>query len=112
MNSLPDLILRGGLVLEALGVLGLGLLGLASLRLALRHRSWGGHLMAAGALALLLGRLFVMLAPHFLTPPVLAELGRSVIAFQAFLPVALLTLGLAGVVWGLWGHERWMREGR
>lgn len=112
MNHLADLILRGGLVLDAAGVTGLGLFALAALRLAQRHHSWGGHLMAAGAFALLLGRLFVLVAPHVLTPPVLADLGHTFISLHTFIPVVLLTAGLAGIVWGLWGHERWMREGR
>lgn len=96
---------------DGIGVLGLGLLALAALRLSWRHRSWGGSLMAAGAVALLLGRMFVLIAPHVLTREVLAELGKTFISFQAAVPVVLLSVGLAGVVWGLWGHERWLREG-
>jgi hypothetical protein len=111
MNTLADLLLRGGIILDALGIAGLGLFALAALRLARHHRSWGGHLMAAGAMALLLGRLLVLIAPLILTRELLAELGRTFISLQSMIPVFLLTAGLAGIVWGLWGHERWIREG-
>lgn len=113
MNTLAEiLLLRGGLALDAIGVLGLGLFAFAALRLGSRHHSWGGNLMAAGAVALIAGRMFSIVAPHVLTPPVLASLGRTFISIHTSIPVVLLTAGLAGIVWGLWGHERWMREGR
>jgi hypothetical protein len=32
------------------------------------------------------------------------------LSLMAGLPPLLLTFGLAGVVWGLWGHERWLGE--
>ena len=110
MNPLYDLLRPGSLVLDAAGITGLGLLALAAVRLARVHRSWGGTLMGWGAATLLAGRLFVLLAPHFLTREVLAGFGHFVISLATALPVLLLTAGLAGVVWGLWGHERWLRD--
>jgi len=108
MNLLHDLLQPGGLILDGAGILGLGLLALAAARLARVHRSWGGTLMGWGAAALLAGRVFVLLAPHFLTREVLADLGATFISLAATVPVVLLTAGLGGVVWGLWGHERWL----
>lgn len=110
MNPLYELLRSGSLILDAAGIVGLGLLALAAAHLARVHRSWGGTLMGWGAAALLAGRLFVLLAPQFLTREVLAGLGQLVIVMVNVLPVLLLTAGFAAVVWGLWGHERWLRE--
>jgi hypothetical protein len=40
------------------------------------------------------------------------EMGTTFTEILSLAPMALLTLGLAGVVWGLWGHEQWLREER
>jgi len=110
MKTLMVWTMSSGFLLDTLGVVGLGLLGLAAAKLAKRHHSWGGSLMAFGAIALLIGRLWVLLSPAFFTPAVRASLGRETMGLLAMVPTALLTLGLAGVVWGLWGHDRWLRE--
>lgn len=112
MRPLLEVALTHGFALDALGVIGLGLLGLAAVRLSQRHRSWGGSLMSCGALLLLLGRLWVLISPGFLTPDVCSMLGPVVLGVLPVVPIALLTSGLAGVVWGLWGHEKWLRESR
>ncbi len=112
MDLLLDVFVRNGFLLDALGVLGLGLLGLASVRLSQRYRSWGGSLLASGSLLLLLGRLIVLVSPHLVTPEVQASMGVTVAEIFNLAPMALLTLGLAGVVWGLWGHEQWLRAER
>lgn len=112
MDLLLDVFVRNGFLLDALGVLGLGLLGLASVRLSQRYRSWGGSLLASGSLLLLLGRLMVLVSPHLVTPDVQASMGGTVAEILNLAPMALLTLGLAGVVWGLWGHEQWLRAER
>ena len=52
MNPLLEVILNQGLLFDALGVIGLGLLGMAAVRLARRNQSWGGTMMAVGAIAL------------------------------------------------------------
>ncbi len=57
MNPLLEVILNHGLLFDAVGVIGLGLLGFAAVRLARRNQSWGGTMMAVGAIALLLARL-------------------------------------------------------
>ena len=110
MNSLLETIVLNSLLLDAAGVIGLGLLGLAAVRLARRYQSWGGTMMALGAIALLAGRLYFVLAPHFLSDDILHAIGPVGISLTFALPPILLTFGLAGVVWGLWGHERWAQQ--
>ena len=110
MNSLLETIVLRGLLFDALGVIGLGLIGLAAVRLARRHQSWGGTMMALGAVALLIARLYFLLAPQVLNNDVLAAIGPVGISLTYALPPIFLTFGLAGVVWGLWGHERWVQE--
>jgi len=110
MNQLLEIVLKNGLLLDAVGVIGLGLLGLAAVKLALRHQSWGGNMMALGAIALLLARLYFILSHHFIDDDVLLAIGPIGISLTIAIPPLLLTFGLAGVVWGLWGHERWLHE--
>ncbi len=110
MNLLLNTVLENGLLLDAFGVIGLGLLGLSAVRLARRYQSWGGTMMALGAISLLLARLYILLAPHFVNDDFLGAIGPIGISLTLALPPLLLTFGLAGVVWGLWGHERWLNE--
>lgn len=112
MSLLLDTLIKGGFLLDALGVVGLGMVGLAALRLANRYRSWGGSLLAGGALLLLLGRLGALAAEQLLTPDRRVALGETWNTIFSLAPMGLLTAGLAGVVWGLWGHEQWLREER
>jgi len=92
--------------MDALGILGLGLLGLAAIQLAKHYQGRGGHVMAIGTVFLLMGRLYVILAPHLMTNDVLYAIGPVGISLTIGLPPLLLTFGLIGIVWGLWGHER------
>jgi hypothetical protein len=110
MNLLLESILKNGLLFDACGVLGLGLLGLAAVKLTRRYHSWGGTMMAVGAVSLLVSRLYLILAPHFMTNDILATIGPIGISLTIALPPLLLSIGLAGIVWGLWGHERWLNE--
>ncbi len=112
MSLLLDFLIKGGFLLDALGVIGLGMVGMAAVRLAHRYRSWGGSLLAGGALMLLLGRLCVLAAEQLLTPGLRVTLGETWNTIFSLVPMGLLTAGLAGVVWGLWGHEQWLREER
>lgn len=112
MDLLLELFVKNGFLLDGCGVIGLGLLGLASVRLSQRYRSWGGSLLASGALLLLLGRLWVLVTPQLMTPDLQASLGHTATEIISLAPFALLTAGLAGVVWGLWGHEQWLRAER
>ncbi|MEP2777419.1 MAG: hypothetical protein ABJQ29_01090 [Luteolibacter sp.] len=110
MNLLLESIVANGLILDAFGVIGLGILALAALRLAAKSHSWGGSMMGYGAVALLVARIFVLLAPYFVDMDFLHAIGPGGIALVMGLPPILLTFGLAGVVWGLWGHEKWLKE--
>jgi hypothetical protein len=96
-------------LLNAGGVIGLGLFALAAARLARESRSPGARIMALGAGFLLLARLYFIIAPHVLTDDVLLAIGALGIAFTIGLPPLLLAFGLCGVVAGLWGHLRHLR---
>ena len=110
MSPQLEALVNHGLLLDAVGLLGLGLLAMAAVKLARRDQSWGGTMMATGAIALLVTRLYVILSPHLVTDDVLHFIGPVGISLTIGLPPILLTVGLAGVVWGLWGHERWLNE--
>jgi hypothetical protein len=110
MNPLLDAIVTNGLIFDALGVIGLGILALAAMRLVKNDKSWGGSMMGYGAVALLLARLHILTAPHYVDNDFLYAIGPLGIAMIEGLPPLLLTFGLAGVVWGLWGHEKWLKE--
>lgn len=110
MNPLLDLIISKGLLINLIGISGLGVFALSAIRLSKRDKSWGGSMMAYGAIALLVARIYVTLAPHILTEDHLMVLGGAGLSLSYALPPILLTFGLAGVVWGLWGHEKWLKE--
>ncbi|WP_193214346.1 hypothetical protein [Luteolibacter marinus] len=112
MDLLLEILLTKTFLFDAFGVIGLGLLGLAAVRLSQRYQSWGGSLLSSGALLLLLGRLMALLRPQIFTPGLQDALGRSMSDVLLLAPTALMTMGLAGIVWGLWGHEQWLREER
>jgi len=111
MSSLLDLFIRQGLLLDVAGICGLGLIALAAIRLARVNGSWGGTMLATGALALMLARLYFIVSPHVITDDLLHAIGPVGVSMTYGLPPILLTLGLAGVVWGLWGHDRWLKSG-
>ena len=110
MNPLPEILLKNSLLFDAFGVIGLGLIGLAAVKLARRYRSWGGTMMALGAISLLIARLYFLISPHFINDDFLSAIGPVGISLTIALPPLLLTFGLAGIVWGLWGHERWLKD--
>lgn len=110
MNPLLEAILKQGLLFDAAGVIGLGLIGLSAVKLARRNHSWGGTMMALGAIALLIARFYLIASPHLVTHDVLYAIGPIGNSLLIGVPPLLLTLGLAGIVWGLWGHERWLHS--
>lgn len=93
-------------VADLFGVIGLGLVALAAVRLARIHAGANAHLMTLGAVALLLGRLSVLFHGPLMSAVGHLGLGRGGLAVAANLPVMLLTLGLGAVVLGFWFHER------
>jgi hypothetical protein len=109
MNPLLDVILKNGLLFDAVGVTGLGLLCLAAVKLAHRDASWGGTMLALGAISVLIARFYLVISPHVINDDVLHMIGPVGISLTIGLPPVMLTLGLAGIVWGLWGHERWLQ---
>ncbi len=110
MNLLLEIVIQNGLLFDACGVLGLGLIGLAAVKLARTYQSWGGTMMAVGAISLLIARLYFLLSPHFINDDFLSAIGPLGISLTIAMPPLLLTFGLAGIVWGLWGHERWLNS--
>ncbi|MBK1881865.1 hypothetical protein JIN85_05535 [Luteolibacter pohnpeiensis] len=112
MSPLLEALIANNLPLNMAGVLGLGLIGLAAARLSHQHRSKGGTVMTWGAICLLLARMYVVSAPHFENLAFFEAIGPVGIAATIALPPLLLSVGLAAVVWGLWAHERLMRNER
>jgi hypothetical protein len=110
MNLLLEILVRNGLLMDIAGVTGLGLVALAAARLARRHKSWGGNMIAIGALAVLLARVYLVLAPRLIDNEALVWMGPLGISLSIGLPPLCLTLGLAGIAFGLWAHERWIKE--
>ena len=110
MSQLLEILIENGLLMDIAGVTGLGLVALAAARLSHRHRSWGGSMIALGAISVLLARVFYILAPRLIDDAVLLFIGPIGISLTLALPPLGLTLGLAGIVFGLWAHERWINE--
>lgn len=110
MSPLLEAIVANGLVLDGMGLFGLGVLALSALRLTKEQKSWGGAMLGYGAIALLVARIYLLFSPYFMNNEVLHAIGPVGISLTIAMPPLLLTFGLAGVVWGLWGHEKWMKE--
>lgn len=106
MNLLLEIIINQGMLLDLLGVIGLGLVALSAIRLARRWDSLGGKVMTWGAISLIVGRIGILIFGHYVTPLNQAEFDPTLLAWAKNVPLTLLTLGLAGIVWGFWGHER------
>jgi hypothetical protein len=49
-----------------------------------------------------------MVAPQILTRELFAKMGHTLGSMVNAAPMLLLTAGFGAVVWGLWGHERWL----
>jgi len=75
MSLLLEILVRNGLLMDIAGVTGLGLVALAAARLARRHKSWGGNMIAIGALAVLLARVYLVLAPRLIDNEALVWMG-------------------------------------
>ncbi len=106
MNPLLDVLLTHGLFVDALGILGLGLVGMGAARLARSHGSRGLVWIAAGAVSLLAARLYFLTSPHFMTMGFEETIGPAGIAATIAIPPLLLFFGLAAVVGGFWRYEK------
>lgn len=112
MERLLESLWKCGPLLDCLGLIGLGFVGLSASRLAARYHSWGGTMMAWGAIALLLARFYIILRPIIMTRELYETIGPLPMEILAVLVPLLLSFGLAGIVWGLWGHEKWLRDAK
>ncbi|MGB6219588.1 hypothetical protein [Haloferula sp.] len=106
MNFLLEIAIKQSFLLDLLGVVGLGLVALAAIRFAKKQGSTGGTIMIWGALALLTGRIGILIFSHIMPSPDQVGFDPTLIALCKNVPLTLLTVGLGAIVWGLWGHER------
>lgn len=106
MNLLLELVITQGFLIDVFGVVGLGLVALAAIRLARHWGSTGGTIMTWGAISLLVGRIGIVIFSHHVTPFNQAAFDPTLLAIGKNVPLLLLTLGLGAIVWGFWGHER------
>lgn len=106
MNLLLEITIRQGLLLDIFGVIGIGFVALAAIRFARNLASAGAAIMSMGAIALLVGRIGIMVFSYHVTPLNQADFDPTLIAVCKGVPITLLTLGLGAIVYGFWGHER------
>ena len=110
MNLLLNSIVSNRIIFDVLGLVGLSLLVLAAWKLMRSSDSWGGTMIFYGALALFIARTYIVVRPQFVTFDFLASIGPVGIALLEGLRPIFLSFGLAGIVWGLWGHEKWLKD--
>ncbi len=106
MNPLTEPLATMTTMMNVAGLAGLVLLAAAALRIGAIYGSTGIRLVASGAVCLLLARLYFVASPYFMSQDFEVSIGPLGIAIAYGLPPLLLTFGFAGVVWGLWSHER------
>ncbi len=106
MNLLFEIVIQQGFILDLFGVIGLGLAALGPVRLSRRRDSRHSAMMTWGALAMLSGRIGILLYVHCLTTVQRAEWDTWMLALARNIPVALLTFGLGAIVYGFWSHEK------
>ena len=110
MLPLLQTLVDNGFVLEVAGIFGIGLIGLSGIKLAKNDRCWGGPMITMGAIGLLVAKILMLAVPYLTSMGLLADLGGNAGRFVRFLQPLLLTLGFGGIVWGIWAHQRWLRE--
>ncbi|MEM9237774.1 MAG: hypothetical protein AAGB14_13435 [Verrucomicrobiota bacterium] len=106
MNLLLEIIIDQGLLMDIFGVIGLGLVALAAIRLASQWSSSGGTIMTWGAILLITGRIGILIFSQFVTPFNQSDFDPTLVAVCKNVPITMLTLGLGAIVWGFWDHER------
>ena len=114
MNLLFEIVIQQGFLLDLLGVGGLGLVAFAALRLAQRLPGRHANFMVWGALALIAGRIGILLLTQVVTPFNQGQFDPFMLALVKNTNLLLLTGGLGAIVWGFWSHEQQLaaEEGR
>lgn len=106
MNLLFEIVIQQGFLLDLLGVLGLGLVAFAAVRLAQRMPGRSAVFMTWGALALIAGRVGILLLLQVVNPFNQDQFDPTLLAVVKNVNLLLLTGGLGAIVWGFWSHER------
>ncbi len=110
MNLLFEIVIQQGFLLDLFGVLGLGLVAFAAVRLAQRLPGRSAALMTWGALAIIAGRIGILLFGQVVTPLTVHQFDPLLLTLVKNVNLALLTGGLGAIVWGFWSHERQLAE--
>lgn len=106
MNLLFEIVIQQGFLLDLFGILGLGLVAFAALRLAQRLPGRHATFMTWGALAMIAGRIGILLFTQVVTPFNQAQFDPFMLALVKNTNLLLLTGGLGAIVWGFWSHEQ------
>ncbi|MCH7227749.1 hypothetical protein [Haloferula sp. A504] len=106
MNLLFEIIIQQGFLLDLFGVIGLGLVAFAALRLAQRLPGHHAAFMTWGALAMIAGRIGILLFTQVVTPFNQEQFDPFMLALVKNANLLLLTGGLGAIVWGFWSHEQ------
>lgn len=106
MNLLFEIVIQQGFILDLFGVIGLGLVALGALRLSRRMDCRHASMMTWGAMAMLMGRIGILLYSNFVTATHRVEWDAWLLSLSRNVPMALLTFGLGAILFGFWGHER------
>ena len=110
MNLLFEIVIQQGFLVDLFGVIGLGLVALAAIRLARQLSSESAKLMTWGALALMTGRVGFLIYASFVTPFNQAEFDPMLLDTVKNVNIGLLTGGFGMIVWGFWRHEQRLAE--
>ncbi len=106
MNLLFEIVIQQGFLLDLIGVLGLGLVAFAAVRLAQRMPGRSATLMTWGALSLIAGRVGILVLMQIVNPFNQDQFDPTLLALFKNANLVLLTGGLGAIVWGFWSHER------
>ncbi|GAA5484171.1 hypothetical protein [Haloferula sargassicola] len=101
-----DILLNQTFLLDAAGLVGLGLVAMGAIRLAERYHSINAPLMIWGAVALILGRIGILAFSQIAGTQAVYTIPKWAFWSLVNVPVGLLTLGVGLIVAGLWLHER------
>ena len=106
MNVLLETLVTHGQLLDLFGVVGMGFLAVAGLRLAKACRVAHTRTLAWGAVALILGRVISVMLQSLIHPFEPLPFPLEIIELLHLTATVLMIGGLGLVVWGFWSHER------